>query len=120
MLAGVSLSFSRKIHFSAVQRVLRVCAKVAFLSVIITVNDYWKGQRPLQFLIIVRTAVKSFFCSVGYLTYFICICIETRRTEKEREIEREYALEDATRKANKSQVSLRLLYIAITTVRDRR
>lgn len=67
----------RGIHFLAARHALRICAKVAFLSIIITVDDYRKGQRPPQFLIIDRTAVKSFFCRhvvgsrIEYLTHFI-------------------------------------------------
>jgi len=54
----------------------RICAKLGFLSVIIADNDYRKGQRPPQFLLIDSTAVKSFFCGAS------------RESERERERER--------------------------------
>jgi len=40
----------------------RTRAKLASLSIIIADNDYRKGQRPPQFLIIDWTTVKSSFC----------------------------------------------------------
>lgn len=71
-----------EIHFSR-RDAHRELAEVAFLPVIITVNDYRKGQRPPQFLINDRTAVKSFFCDIDSAdqilnVFYLHICDKSR------------------------------------------
>lgn len=125
----------RDSFFSDTRRAPRTCAKVApFRSIIISVDDYRKGQRPPQFLIIDRTTVKSFFCrrALGRLsrverTWHILRVRRkrerNRQTEREREREvsrvRSRGTKETKESRMESQVSPRdFLYIAITAARS--